>query len=196
MSNTNTASKENNKNVGIAGANGNLKQNKRFMGGNVGLQGKTFEITSKDSAHHFSETMKAIADYVGQEYTHGGDIRYMIENMKDFNFVRPQDPPDNAGQFDIESWKKQLDLYWKRRGGYQDNKMKLFSLIWGKSSKTTQVETHLNYAQCKEEYDSLGLLKILREFVFHSDDQQYKYKAEYQAKRSYYQLRQTPDMSC
>jgi hypothetical protein len=92
----------------------------------------------------------------------------MIENMRDFNFVRPQDPPDNASQFDIRSWKKQLDLYWKRRGVYQDNKMKLFSLIWGQSSKTTQskVETHLNYVQCKDEYDSLGLIKILRSLCF------------------------------
>jgi hypothetical protein len=79
-----------------------------------------------------------------------------------------------------------------------DNKMKLYSLLWGQSSKTTQskVETHLNYEQCKNDYDSLGLLKILREFVFKSDDRQYKYKAEDQAKRAYYNLRQTPEMSC
>jgi len=76
--------------------------------------------------------------------------------------------------------------------------MKLFSLIWGQSLKTTQskVETHQNYAQCKIDYDSLGLLKILREFFFRSDDHQYKYKAEDQAKRSCYNLRQTPEMSC
>jgi len=76
--------------------------------------------------------------------------------------------------------------------------MKLFSLIWGQSSKTTQskVETHLNYAQCKNGYDCLGLLKILREIVFCSDDRQYKYKAEDQAKRTYYNLKQTLDMSC
>jgi len=57
---------------------------------------------------------------------------------------------------------------------YLDNKMKLFILIWGQSSKTTQskVETHQNFAQCKNDYDSLSLLKILREFVFHSDDHQ------------------------
>jgi hypothetical protein len=60
----------------------------------------------------------AIADYVGQEYTHGGDIRCMIENFKDFNFVRPADPQANAGQFENESWKKELDLFWKRRGIY------------------------------------------------------------------------------
>jgi hypothetical protein len=48
---------------------------------------------------------------------------------------------------------------------YMDNKMKLFSLIWGQSSKSTQskIETHMNYAWCKTEYDSLGLLKIIRE---------------------------------
>jgi hypothetical protein len=42
----------------------------------------------------------------------------------------------------------------------------------------------------------LGLLKILREFVFKSDDRQYKYRAKDQAKRAYYNLRQTPEMSC
>jgi hypothetical protein len=36
----------------------------------------------------------------------------------------------------------------------------------------------------------------LQEFVFKSDDRQYKYKAEDQAKRNYYYLRQTPEMSC
>jgi hypothetical protein len=65
-----------------------------------------------------------------------------------------------------------------------DNKMKLYSLLWGQSSKTTQskVETHMNFSQVKGSYDSLGLLKILREFVFRSDDRQYKYKVEDQAK--------------
>ncbi len=79
-----------------------------------------------------------------------------------------------------------------------DNKMKLYSLLWGQSSKTTQskIETHQHFKQCKSEYNSLGLLQIIREFVFKSDDRQYKYKAEDQAKRTYYMLRQTPEMSC
>ncbi len=36
----------------------------------------------------------------------------------------------------------------------------------------------------------------IQEFVFKSDDRQYKYKAEDQAKWAYYNLRQTPEMSC
>jgi hypothetical protein len=189
--------KENNRNAqNITG--GYKGGARKFAGGNTNLQGKVFEITSKDAVHQFAETVKAIADYVGQEYTHGGDIRFMIENMADYNFVRPADPPANANEYEKESWKKQLDLFWKRRGVYMDNKMKLYSLIWGQSSKTTQskLETHANFDQCKTEYDSLGLLKIIREFVFKSDDRQYKYKAEDQAKRAYYNLRQTPEMSC
>jgi hypothetical protein len=122
----------------------------------------------------------------------------MIENFEDYNFICPPDPLPNANQFEIESWKKQLDLFWKRRGIYMDNKMKLYSLIWDQSSKTTQskVETHQSFAQCKGSYDSLSLLKILREFIFWSDNRQYKYKAEDQAKNAYYNLRQTPEMSC
>jgi len=95
--------------------------------------------------HHFANKLKVIVDYVGQEYTHGGDVQFLIENMTDYNFQRPLDPPPSADQFEIESWKKQLDLYWKRRGIYMDNKMKLFSLIWGQSSKTTQSKLkHIN----------------------------------------------------
>jgi hypothetical protein len=49
----------------------------------------------------------------------------MIENLEDFNLPRPEDPPNNASQFAIKSWKKQLDLFWKQKSFYSDNKMKL-----------------------------------------------------------------------
>jgi hypothetical protein len=88
-------SAENNKNA--ANTTGGYKA-KKFMGGNTSLQGKVFEITTKDAVHQYAETLKAVADYVGQEYTHGGNIRYMIENMQDYNFIRPADHPDNANQ--------------------------------------------------------------------------------------------------
>jgi hypothetical protein len=71
-------------------------------------------VTSRDAVHQFSETIKAIADYVGQEYTHGGDIRYVIENLTDYNFVCPENPEDKDDPFKMESWKKQLDQYRKR----------------------------------------------------------------------------------
>jgi len=122
----------------------------------------------------------------------------MIENMSDYNFTRPANPEDEDDQFEIESWKKQLDQYWKRRGIYADNKMKLYSLILGQSTEAMQskLETHQGFQQCKTDYDSLKLLKLLREFVFKSNDRQYKYKAEDQVKRAFYNLCQTPEMSC
>jgi hypothetical protein len=166
-----TGQKENNKNL----SNMNTSRDtfrKKFVGGNTSLAGRIFDISSKDAVHQFSETVKAIADYVGQEYTHGGDIRYMIENLEDYNFTHPANPADEEDQFEIKSWKKQLDQYWKQRGIYADNKMKLYSLIWGQSTKATQskIETHQEFQQCKTDYDSLKLLKIIREFIFKSDD--------------------------
>jgi len=47
-----------------------------------------------------------IADFVGQEYTHGGDIRFMIENLEEYRFVRPTNPDPGAHQYEVESWKK------------------------------------------------------------------------------------------
>jgi hypothetical protein len=75
----------------------------------------------------------------------------------------------------------------RNRHGQQDEP---YSLIWGQLSKMMQskVGTHLNFSQYKTDYDSLGLLKILWEFVFKSDDGQYKYKAKVQAKHAYYNL--------
>jgi len=62
----------------------------------------------------------------------------------------------------MESWKKQLDIYWKSSGLYADNKMKLYSLIWGQSTQTTQskLETYSDSNQCRSDYDSLKLFKI------------------------------------
>jgi hypothetical protein len=40
------------------------------VGGNTNLQGRVFEIRVKDAVHQCAETVKAITDYVGQEYMH------------------------------------------------------------------------------------------------------------------------------
>jgi hypothetical protein len=106
-------------------------QGKKFVGGNSSLGGKIFDVSLRDAIHQYADTVKAIADYAGQAYTHGGDIRFMIKNLEDYNFVRPENPDNEDNIFEMESWKKQLDIYWKRRGVYADNKMKLYSLVWG-----------------------------------------------------------------
>jgi len=105
-STTGTSNKENSKNAGIVNSG-----NKKFMGRNSTLCGKVFAVNSREAVHQFSETVKAIADHIGQEYTHGADLRNIIENLEDFNLSRPAGPQNNAGQFEIESWKKQLDIY-------------------------------------------------------------------------------------
>ena len=76
------SAKENNKNAGNSQNTGRT-QKKKFLGRNINLAGKTFELTSsRDCVHQYAETVKAIADYVSQEKTHGGDIRFMIETFK------------------------------------------------------------------------------------------------------------------
>ena len=95
---------------------GGKEVSKKFSGGNTNLSGKFFDVSSQDSIHQFADTMKAIADYVGQEYMHGGDVQYMIENLTDYQFICPANPMDNQDQIEMESWKKQLDISWKRRG--------------------------------------------------------------------------------
>jgi len=87
--------------------------------------------------------MKAIADYVGQQYTHSGDMHFMIENPSDYSFVRAPNPNDAEDLYEMEPWKKQLDIHWKRKGIYADNKMKLYSLVWGQANNTNNVKLNM-----------------------------------------------------
>ncbi len=43
----------------------------------------------------------------------------MIENLTDYTFVRLPNPQNANDQYELESWKKQLDLHWKCRGIYK-----------------------------------------------------------------------------
>ena len=63
--------KENNKNA--ANIREGYGGSKRFTGANDSLKGKIFDVSSRDAVHQFADTLKAIADRVGQQYTHGGD---------------------------------------------------------------------------------------------------------------------------
>jgi len=134
---TSMAQKENNKNSANTGGKEYYGGSKKFAGANELLRGKIFDVTSWEAVHQFADTLKAVVDYVGQQYTHGGDVRFMIKNLTDYTFVRPPNPQNANDQNELESWKKQLDLHWKHRGIYEDNKMKLYSLIWGQSTKST-----------------------------------------------------------
>jgi hypothetical protein len=74
---TNNLSEESNKNAGNTSTtnSGRREGSKRFIGENANLSGRNFDVSSKrDTIHQFADTIKAIANYVGQAYTHGGDI--------------------------------------------------------------------------------------------------------------------------
>jgi hypothetical protein len=122
MSTAGVTNKENNKNIW----NTSAETSKKFTRGNATLQGKIFDINTKEVVHQFWGTVKVIANYVGQEYTHGGDVRFMIENLQDFNFQAPADPP-------------LYSLIWGQSS----------------KSTQSNMETHQEFQECKAEYESL-----------------------------------------
>jgi hypothetical protein len=59
------STKENNKNAGnILGVK---EGSNEFAGGNLSLQGKIFDVSSKEAIHQFAKTVKAIANCFSQE---------------------------------------------------------------------------------------------------------------------------------
>jgi hypothetical protein len=103
---TSMAQKENNKNSANTAEKEYYGGSKKFAGANESLRGKIFDVTSWEAVHQFADTLKAVSDYVGQQYTHGGDVRFMIKNLTDYTFVRPPNPQNANDQYELESWKK------------------------------------------------------------------------------------------
>jgi hypothetical protein len=100
---TTTGTKENKENNKNSGNTAKENYGKRFIGANASLTGKIFDVTGRDAIHQFADTLKVTADYVGQQYTHGGDMRFMIENLSEYNFLRPSNPEDVNDPYEMES---------------------------------------------------------------------------------------------
>ncbi len=106
-------SKQINKNLGNTLQTKRKFRWKKIMGGNSNLEGKNFTSLQETQSTNFQKLPKGLQIMLVKSIPNGGDIQYMIENMSDLNLTRPIDPPDRANQYKVESWKKQLDLFWK-----------------------------------------------------------------------------------
>ena len=74
-----------------------------FSGGIDELKGHYYDCSSYKQADKFVTTTKAIKEYVGKNYTNGGDIRATLESMEEFPIENPEDPSDNWTQTLVRS---------------------------------------------------------------------------------------------
>ncbi len=100
--------------------------------------------TMQFAIHQFAEMLKAIADYVGQQYMHGGDIWYMIKNLRYYNFTRAVNQDNGENQFELEYSGRSNWIYIGREGEFIPTtrwnctvRDSLLSLAWNASGIST-----------------------------------------------------------
>ena len=131
------------------------------------LEQNVYIIGSLFQADFYTNTTKAIANYVGKEY--GRDMRTLVSHLTENTFTKPmQSTPESgqatASQMEVEEWKTKLNRYYKQQDTYKENKAKVFIVIKGQCTAAVinKVEAMSNYENIEQDYNVIKLLAIIK----------------------------------
>ena len=115
--------------------------------------------------------------------------------MEDSTIPEPEDPPEECSMTKKEIWKKQISNYVKRAEMYNENKNKLYSVIWGQCSDTmkTKLKALKAYEEISEGSDSLKLLKEIKGISYRFETRNNLYSSMHDAKVAFYKNEQGKD---
>ena len=119
------------------------KPSRGFTGESSDLNGHVFEtfLESKNTTQ-YEDTIKALQVYAANKLRNGGDIVWLLKNEREFEINRPVAPDiprttrtaDNNNQVEMDIYKENIKVYVSRQNRYQENKEKMYSVIWGQCS--------------------------------------------------------------
>ena len=175
-------------------------QQPKFKGNCTELSGFIFDCTDYRQADTYVTTVKRIADYVGAEYKHGGDIRSSIVNEVAYVIpipttpTPPVDPAKPTPEETVASmiFKGELESYVKRKSILQDNLQKAYALVLGQCTELLQskLKQQGTWQQVNTDQSVLDLLSLIKAITFKFDDQKFLPLALHEAKSSLYHFKQ------
>jgi hypothetical protein len=174
-----------------------IAQKSKFEGRCKELEGHVYDICGAQQANQFIKTTEEIGLYVGQHYSHGGDIATAVRTYERPTFESPEDPPDDATIAVRKRWEDKLKRIGNREEVLEDNITKLYNLIWGQCSDAMQakVESLPEFAAIRGPMEGIGLLKLLKTIAFKFEPQVYKPLAIDDAIYKFIHARQSKQMS-
>eukprot|EP00977_Amphora_coffeiformis_P017593 scaffold5813_cov189-Amphora_coffeaeformis.AAC.2 len=122
----------------------------------------------------YNEMTKAIAEYVGRTYSH--EMKHLVMNGNDLAPVEPAYPEgDNPSERDEAVWSKQYDQFLREQRKYNDDKAKVFTIVYGKCNKAmkNRIESQGAYASIKATNDVVGLLQLIKNAAYDSNEKNY-----------------------
>jgi hypothetical protein len=136
----------------------------KFKGRCDGIKGFVFDCADGKQSDCYNVAMKELAEYVGREYTHGGDIRWMIENTKLFTVLMSKDPPNNVKATAMRIWERIIDECIKWDNKLTTNREAVYSLIMGQCTEyaRSKLEGLPEYNEMNQSFDMFKLIKSIK----------------------------------
>ena len=113
----------------------------KFKGACEDLKDNVFDCSDNRQADKYITSVKHIAEHIGANYKHGGDIKACIEQEMKITIAAPTEPtvadptkPTPAERTQLKIFDRKLDLHVKRETILEDNIQRAYSLILGQCS--------------------------------------------------------------
>eukprot|EP00977_Amphora_coffeiformis_P021618 scaffold9572_cov157-Amphora_coffeaeformis.AAC.5 len=122
----------------------------------------------------YNETTKAIAKYVG--HTYGHKMKCLVMNRNDSAPVEPAYPEgDDPLERGKAVWSKRYDQFLREQRNYNDDKAKVFTIVYGKCDKAmkNRIESQGTYASVEATNDVVGLLQLIKDAAYDSNEKKY-----------------------
>ena len=160
------------------------------------LEDIIFDANRYNQADEFIKAVEGIAEHVGINFENGGDVKRSIEQGVKMTIPKPVKPEvDEDGDMDdtdVYIWKKELDLYIKRKMILDTNLEKAYSLVWSLCSDVMQekLQSLDVFKKIKESYDVLALIEQMKIITFKFEEQKYPFSSVYFANKKFYNYKQ------
>ena len=148
---------------------------------------KKFQVAK--GSETYARTVKALAEYVGQEYGH--EMRLLISQGQETTYINPQ-LPEKATEEQKLMWNKDYDEYIKDKREYRKNKGRVFAIILGLCDETmkNRIESLSDYDKTEKDLDVINLLRAIKNIAFESSAKQYPHDAAATAMRALWDMHQ------
>ena len=128
---------------------------------------KKFQVAK--GSETYARTVKALAEYVGQEYGH--EMRLLISQGRETTYINPQ-LPEKVTEEQKMMWNKDYDEYIKDRREYRKNKGRVFAIVLGLCDETmkNRIESLSEYDKMEKDLDVVDLLREIKSIAFESSE--------------------------
>jgi hypothetical protein len=123
----------------------------------------------------FIKSKQELAEYAGRNCKRSAEVRVAIKNLEPAAVPRPEDPPDDATQWDRRIWDKMVDAWIKASIQLEQDLQRMYSVAMGQCTDAlrAKLESQDGFQAISQASNLVGLLRMIRDISFNFQSQKY-----------------------